>query len=119
MGAVDVGVERRKLVFEGIADETLGRQMIALVRLDLLEDLEDAGVALQRGGMDLDVVQDVLDAPHAMLRVLESDPAHQAVNLVAFGQKELRQVTPILAGETGDQCFRHLLPSRRKCCSVR
>ena len=45
VGAVDVGVQRGKLVVEGIADETLGRQVVALVRLDLVNHPVDAGIA--------------------------------------------------------------------------
>ena len=53
---------------------------------------------------DLDIVLDVLDA-------LEGDgagTAYHADDPVAFSQKQLCQVRPILAGNSGDQCSRHI-----------
>jgi hypothetical protein len=51
VGAVDVRVECRELVVERVTDETLGGQMIALIRRAFRHHLEDAGKTLNRTGM--------------------------------------------------------------------
>ena len=50
MGAVDVGVQGGELVVEGVADEALGRQVVALVGLHLVDHPVDAGIALLAKG---------------------------------------------------------------------
>ena len=45
--AVDVGVERRELVVKRVADEALGGQVIALIRLYLCDHLVNTGIAFE------------------------------------------------------------------------
>src|SRR5215475_5619130 len=59
MRAIDVGVQRGELVVEGVADETLRRQVVALVGLDLVDYAVDAGIAFERCRMKFELRPDV------------------------------------------------------------
>ena len=110
MRAVDVGVERGELVVERVADETLRRQVIALVGLDLGDHLVDAGVALERSGVQGDSGRE-RHAGEPVLGVLQRDAAHDAMNLVSLLEEQLRQIGTVLAGDSGDQsAFGHSNP---------
>jgi hypothetical protein len=64
--------------------------------------------------MNPEAGKDMFDPGHAVLRVLDRRPPHDAVDLIPFFQKKFRKVTPILAGDPGDQrSFHPLLPSSR------
>jgi len=58
MGAVDVDVQSGEFVVERVADEALGRQVVALVRLHLVDHPVDAGEALERCGVELQAGKD-------------------------------------------------------------
>src|ERR1044072_827274 len=49
MRAVDVCAHRREAVCEALCHETLRRKVIALVKIMLAENVEDAGVAFKPG----------------------------------------------------------------------
>ena len=73
--------------------------MVALVRLVFLEHVEDAGVALQGGRMQVEAVDEVVDAEEAVLGVFEGDAADHAVDFIAFLKQELGEVGAVLAGD--------------------
>ena len=60
--------------------------MVALVRLHLGDDLVDAGVAFERGGVELDPGADMVDSTETVLGVLQGHPAHNAVD---FGRDDV------------------------------
>src|SRR5947208_178943 len=68
VGAIDIGIESRKLVVEGITDETLGSEMVTLVRTDLRDYLVHAGVAFERCGVQHDFVAYRLESQQTVLR---------------------------------------------------
>src|SRR3989441_5933373 len=107
MRAVDVRVERREFVLEGIGDETLGSQVIALMGLDRLEHPVDAGQALQGRSMQVEAVLQVEDAPEPVLRIFDRHPPDDAVHLIAFIQEQLGQVRSVLPRDAGDQGALH------------
>lgn len=103
VGSIDVRVQRGELVLKRIADETLGGEMVALLRLDGTNHPVQAGKTLQRSGMKFDIVEQVPDAPEAMLRVLQGYPPHNPVHTVALFEQEFRQEGSILTRDPGDQ----------------
>ena len=60
MRAVDIGVQRGELVVERVADEALGRQVIALVGLHFVDHPVHAGIAFERRGMQYQAAADSL-----------------------------------------------------------
>src|SRR6266850_3945054 len=106
--SIDVRVDGRKLVLDGIADEALGGQVVDLIRLHSSHDLVETRVALQRGGMQLDSFEDVSNAPEPVLRILQRDSADDAMDVIAFLDQELSQIGTILAGYTRNQSFSRL-----------
>jgi len=109
MGPVEIRVDRRKLILEGIGHETLGRQVIAFIRLCVGNDIEDGCVAFHGTAVDLDAVQDVPDAPHPCLGMLEGHPPDDPMDFISFFQQELRQIAPVLSRDPGDERFFHCL----------
>ncbi len=59
MRAVDIAVQRGKLIVERIADEALGRKVIALVRLHMVEHLVQTRKAFKRAGVQMNGGLDV------------------------------------------------------------
>ena len=57
----------------------------------------------QVGGHHLDPVEQVLDPLVAVV----AGAAHHADHLVALGEQQLREVGAVLAGDPGDERFRH------------
>ena len=119
--SIDVRVDGRKLVLDGIADETLRGQVIDLIRLHSGYDLVETRVALQRGGMQLDSFEDVSNAPEPVFRILQRDSADDAMDVIAFLDQELSQIGTILAGYTRNQSFSwlHVLLLLQICRYVR
>src|SRR5438309_2614079 len=107
MCTVDVGVECGEFVFEGISDEALGGQVVALMGLDRLEHPVDAGQALQGRGMQMKAVLQVEYAPEPVLRIFDRHPPDDAVHLIAFVQEQLGQERPVLPRDAGDQRALH------------
>ena len=52
-------------------------------------------------------VQQMANAPHAMIGILHGHAADDAVDLVAFFQQQFGQVGAVLPGDAGDQCGFH------------
>ena len=103
MSSVDIGIQRGEFVIEGVADETLRGEMVALFRRDVGYQAIDTGKAFERRGMQGDAVAHGAQAEQAMLRVFQSYPADGAMDLITFLQKKLRQIRSILAGNPGNQ----------------
>ena len=102
MRALDVRQKRGEGVLKRIGDETLRRQVIKLVRVDLSDAGVNAGKALQTGGVKLDLVEDRRKPRKAMGRILQRRSPHQAVDLVALLQQQFGKVGAVLAGNAGD-----------------
>ena len=93
MRAVDVGVERGELVLERVADEALSGEVVDLVwGWTARQHLEQAGIAFERGRVERDLVEEVLDAPEAVLGIFDGDAADDAVNFVALFEQQLGQI---------------------------
>ena len=103
MGSVDIGIERGELVIEGVGDEALRGEMVALIGLGRLDNGVDAGVAFQGGSVERDLFKQVPDAAKTMLRVFNCDAADDTVNLVALGQEEFSEIGTVLAGNAGNK----------------
>src|SRR5438105_3316001 len=86
-----------ELIFEGVTHKTLGRQMINLVRSHPCNSLVETGITLQRGGMELNSVQQVANPPQPIFGVFNGHAANDSVNLVSFIKEKLSQVASILA----------------------
>src|SRR5262245_64680550 len=67
VGAVDVGIKSREFVFKRIGHETLGSQVIALIRLDGMEHTVNAGKTFQRGGVQVEAILYLQDPPESVL----------------------------------------------------
>src|SRR6185369_16763814 len=105
MRAVDVRAHGRKAVSETFGDETLGREVIALVKIVLAENVKDAGVAFETGWMQCDAIQQMGDAAEPRLRYFEGHAADQPVYFIAQTQQVIGEVTAILTGNSGNQRF--------------
>ena len=102
--ATDVGRELGHL--EAHLDVALGTQVVDLVGLDRVEVAHERGgigqvgvVEMEPGAGGMGVRVEVLDAPGAE----GAGAAHQAVDLVALGEEQLREVRAVLAGDAGDE----------------
>src|SRR5580698_236883 len=102
MGAVNIDVHGGELVVKRITDEALRREVIALVRLYLEEDTVETREIFKRRAVKVNLAEQMLDSRHSVGWVLQSDPPHDAVNLIAFLQQELGEVRPVLAGDARD-----------------
>ena len=60
--------------------------MVNLLWLDSYHDLHQAGIALERRGMQVNPVQKVPDPRQTVLGVFNGHAADDAVNLIAFFQ---------------------------------
>src|SRR5262249_35037889 len=80
MGTVDVCVERREFVVERIADKALRGQMVTLVRVHLGDYLVDAGIALERGGVQGDLRPERVQAGEPVFGILKRNPADDTVD---------------------------------------
>jgi hypothetical protein len=83
----------------------LRRQMIALVELILAENVKDAGVTVEIGGMDLDFVQDASQSAETVLGLLERNPPDQTVDFISQTEQMFRQVTTVLASDSRNERF--------------
>ena len=84
---VDVRIERREFVLERIRDEALRRQVVALVWLDRLKDPVDARKAFQRGGVELQPILEMQNAPEPMLWIFDRHAPNKAMHLIPFLQQ--------------------------------
>ena len=107
MRAVDVRQERREGVLEGIGDEALRREMVNLVGLDLADTGVDAGKTLQTRRVKMDFVENGVEPREAMGGILQGGPPHQAVDLVALLQQQLRQIGAVLSRDARDASAFH------------
>jgi hypothetical protein len=77
--------------------------MVTLVRLNLLEDLIKTGETLERGGVKLDPVGQVVNPGEAVMRVLEGDATNDAVHLITLLYKQFGEIRPILTRYACDE----------------
>ncbi len=112
------GAEARHLAgvlghVEGDADVALGPQVVDLVGPELLEQEVERGAVVQVAVVEEEaavrlvrVLVDVVDAAG----VEGGGAADDAVDLVALGEQQLRQVAAVLAGDAGDERLLHTRP---------
>lgn len=84
----------------------LRRQIVDLIRLHQMDDADQRRGVRQIAVVELDSVprNEMIDPR----RVGNGGAAGDAVDLIAFLQKEFRQIRTILTGDAGDQChFTH------------
>lgn len=101
MRAVDIGVERGKLIFETVAHKALRGQVIALIRQNVAHDLEQRRIALEGGRMQLYIVLQVADATQALFRGFDCDSSDNPMNFIAFFEQQLGKVGTVLTGNSG------------------
>src|SRR5579883_106432 len=87
----------------GVGDEALRRQVIALVRFDAAENVVDAGVAFERARVQVQLRPDGSQTGEPVLGVFQGHAAHQPVDFIPLGKKEFREIGAILARDAGDQ----------------
>src|SRR5712692_10526770 len=80
--AVDVGVERRKLVLERVDDKTLCGQVIAFLWMHRVEHAIDARKTLERRRVTAQAIFDGKNAPEPMCWVFESNTSNGAMHLI-------------------------------------
>jgi hypothetical protein len=95
--------------------ETLGSQVITFVEGIFAVDMEDAGVAIEVGGVDLDLIQDRAQSAQTMFRLLQGDTANQAMLLITETEQVFREVASILPS---DSCNEGTLFRLRDICIV-
>src|SRR5687767_6793114 len=103
MCAVDVHVHRRKAVGEAFSDKALGRQVVTLIKVVLAQDLENAWITFETGWMECYAIEEMNDATEARVGCFQGYAAHQPVHLVPEAQQVVREVTPVLTGDSGNQ----------------
>ena len=86
MRAVDIDVQSGEFVLERIRHETLRRQVVQFVGLDLADGGVEAGETLQSGRVQVQLVENMGNPRETMGGILEGRPPHQPVNLVALLQ---------------------------------
>ena len=63
----------------------------------------DAGVALERGRVQVQAVREAAQAREPVLGILQRHAAHDAVHLVALLEQKLRQIGAVLPRDARDQ----------------
>ena len=84
--AVDIGIERRELVFKRIGDKALRSQVIAVVRLHRLKDAIHTGQAFHGSRVKLEAILKRQEAPESVLRIFDGHPSHDPVHFIALVQ---------------------------------
>ena len=82
MRTVDIAVQGGELVVERVTDEALCREMITLVGLHPAHNLMQARKALERTGVQHDLVPDGRKAQQSVLVILQGDAPHNAMDFV-------------------------------------
>src|ERR1051326_7931926 len=102
MRSVDVNVHRRKTVLKTLIDEALRGEVITFIKFVTADDTENARIALQTSRVELDTIQQVCDACESALWIFQRNASHNAMDLITQREQIIRQVTSVLAGDTGD-----------------
>src|ERR1044071_1824911 len=103
MSSIDVGFHRRKAVCETFRNKTLSRQVIALVKALMAEDLKYARIASDIGWVKHQPVAKVDDPPQPPFGFFQCHPTHDAVHFVSQIDQILGQITAVLARDAGDE----------------
>src|SRR5271156_3930 len=78
--------------------------MINFVWLHGGDHLHQAGITLERCGVQMNPAQEMVDAREPVLRVLNCHPADDAVDFIALFQQQFRQIASILPRYPGYKC---------------
>src|SRR5262245_20102836 len=92
-----------QIVGETLGYKTLRREMITLIIFFFAEDLEDAGVAFQARGVQLDSIQQMGNPAEPAVGIFYRDAADYAMHVVPFSQQMLSQITTVLAGNASNK----------------
>src|SRR5262245_27449278 len=112
VSAIDVCVHRREAIGKTFRDKTLRREVIAFVKLVLRDYVKDAGIALEARRVERQSIKQVRDSREMAPRIFQSHATNQAMNFIAQGQEQFRQIAAILTADTRDQCtFHNLKPN--------
>ena len=107
MGAVDVSIDNDGFIIKRVADETLGSQVVALVRLNFLNHTKNAGEGFQGAGVEGEPVDEGVDVREAVKGIFEVNAHDNAVDLVAVAQQQFGEKRSVLTGDAGNECFLH------------
>src|ERR1044072_4587078 len=105
VGAVDVHVHGRKAVGEAFRNETLGREVVTLVKIVFAEDVENTRITLETGRVQRDAVHQMIDAAEPRFRRFEGHTTDQPVHFITQTKEIIREVTTILTGNSSNQRF--------------
>jgi len=105
MRAVDVGGHRGKSVGKALGHEALGCQVVAFVELMFAQHVENAGIAVQTGGVELNSIVDIAQPAEAVLRLFERHAADEPMYFVSKIKQVFRQVASILACHSCNERF--------------
>src|SRR5262245_17456942 len=117
MRPIDVGVHSRESVGETLGYKTLRREMITLIIFLLAENMEDARIAFQTRGVQLDSIQQMGNSAKPAVGVFYCDAADYAMYVVSFRQQMLNQIATVLPGNTSNKrafsahCFLPVCPT--------
>jgi len=63
----------------------------------------DTGKALQRAGVQMQTIQNMLDPLKPVPRILQCHAAYETVYLISLGQQEFSEIRSVLSRNTRDQ----------------
>src|SRR5436309_4326764 len=98
MRAVNVRVHRREAVDETFSDKGLRGQMVTLVEFVLAYHAKETRVTFHARGVQRDLIQQMVQASKAALRIFERDAPDESVHFVTLAQKVFVQIASVLPG---------------------
>ena len=123
MGTIDIGADGRKFILKGVADKTLRGQMITFIWPHPVDHLEEAGITVQRGGVEHQpvMIEEMAEAPEPVFRILKGHASDNTVHCIVLAQQQLRKVGAVLPCDPGDQRFFHALYTfqERAVCTLK
>src|SRR5687767_7019881 len=102
MSPIDIHVHGRKAVCKTFRHETLGSEVIALVKVVMANNMKNARIAFKTGRVKNQPVEEMSDPAKPSFRCFQGNTPHQTVNFISETQEMLRQVTAILACDAGN-----------------
>src|SRR5262249_573729 len=98
MGAIDIGADGRKFILKGVADKPLRSQMVTFIWLHPVDHLEEARIAVERGGVEHQpvMIEEMAEAPEPVLWILKGHASDYPVHFVVLAQQPLRKIGAIL-----------------------
>ncbi len=72
--------------------------MVTLFKAIPADNVKNAGVALQARGVQVNAIEQMLDAVEAPFRIFESDASYEPVHFVAKREQGPARITAVLTG---------------------